>query len=161
MPLMAVFTKTRTHMKTTMKLAFAFLVFFGFAVGAKGQVGIEPETDLTDLAMLLKYKTTGGFIRAVNNDSASWYGTHAESYKLEAYALFKRLSAMNACGADTFKWVEDPNLETFWSYPRTSTAALMPVIRRSVSRDAVIADLNQTVARGLYCIKRYQAYVGK
>ncbi|MEO6939928.1 MAG: hypothetical protein ABI444_07300 [Candidatus Kapaibacterium sp.] len=146
-------------MKTTMKLAFAFLVFFGFAVGAKGQVGIE--RDNTDLAMLLKYKTTGGFIRAVNNDSASWYGTHVESYKTAAYALFKRLSAMDACGADTFKWVEDPNFQTYGSYPRTSTAALMPVIRRSVSRDAVIADLKQTVARGLYCIKRYQAYVGK
>jgi hypothetical protein len=146
---------TRTHMKTTMKLAFAFLVFFGFAVGAKGQVGIEPDTDLITL---ITYKTTGAFIKASDNDSASWYGTEVERSKIMANRLVHRLTAMNACGADTFKWVEDPDTEN-----RMFTPGYIPklFIHLSVSRTAVIADLEKTVAYGLYCIKRYNSYVEK
>jgi hypothetical protein len=145
-------------MKTTMKLAFELMIFFGLATGAMAQN--EGASD-TALYTLLTYTTTGGFIKSYNNDSASWYGTEADRSKVLARMLWLRIVAMNSCGADTFKWVEDPNIDIYLSYPRKSTVALMPVIHHSVSRDSVIADLKRTTSYGLYCIKRYNSYVEK
>jgi hypothetical protein len=176
----SVLTKTKTDMKTTMKLAFAFLVFFGFAVGAKGQVEyttVFTQTDSMLMALTTPYLRTtsdripkGSVLDTLlsfavsddglrSNDSAWRYGSALRSYQTYTRSVFHIILAMRACGADSVRWTEDPNKDDGLFNIRRAVPE--PIVRYSLPMDALVRDLARTTALGVRYLKQYSFFASK
>jgi hypothetical protein len=157
-------------MKTTMKLAFAFLVFFGFAVGAKGQdmatfdqapafAGADQADYVpkgTPLYKLLTFETSDSAM--FHNDSVWYYANGVLGHQRYARKLWHALLAMQVCGVDSVRWIEDPNkMGAFFGQP----SAHKPIIHHTASRDAMMSELVATIERGLKYVKEYLFFASK